>query len=140
MGFTGTSGPAEAINAYTADGLCHIAGRAGGGHGAGVGHGAWQATSDTAAAATYVIGSALDDGTPVTITVRGTIDVDAGGDTLTAKGMFQVTLLDGTVIFVQPSEATGVRIKVEPPEATQMPAGGGFPASPAAGGTPASYP
>ena len=63
--------------------------------------------------------------------VRGSIAVDAGGDTATAWGSSTIVAADGTILDQQMDErAQGahlVRIKVEPPEAMGQPLAG-FPA------------
>jgi hypothetical protein len=97
--------------------------------------GVWTATGERTADFT-LIALVTEDGGSYFL-VRGSLDVDAGGDTATAMVSVTHVAPDGTVLD-QPAQATAtyLRLKVEPQDAVGQPLAG-FPAwTPQAAATP----
>jgi hypothetical protein len=112
------------IIALTADGVMHDTEFDGTS-----GLGAWEAADDTTAAFTLIILLEEEDSS-LSIQVRGTMTVDASGDT--ASLSFSLTALgdDGAVYFTGEETGTATRIQVEGPELMGSPVAG-WPTTPA---------
>ena len=100
--------------AFTADGIVIDAGATA------PGIGSWRPTGPRAGAFTIVLQRA-GEGSVGTIVVRGTAEVDAGGDALTAPFSATVVAPDGTVVGSREGTATARRIPVEPAGAQGTP-------------------
>ena len=102
------------VTAFTSDGIVIDA------TGAAPGIGSWQPTGPRAGAFTIVLQRAAEDFVG-TIVIRGTAEVDGGGDALTAPFSATVVAADGTVVGSREGTVTGRRIPVEPAGAQGTP-------------------
>ena len=87
-------------------------------------HGVWEATGPTTIAYTYQQFNTDADGNIVgIITVSGTREVSADGQSFTGSSVFQVADPDGNVLFSEPApEVRGERMTIVPVEAMATPA------------------
>lgn len=97
------------------------------------GVGSWNAVDESTAAFTLIL-LATEDDNPMSIVIRGTMEIDASGDTGTLDYSFTVVALDGTVYFSASGTGSATRIPVEGPELVGSPVAG----FPVIAGTPAA--
>lgn len=95
------------------------------------GVGSWESSGDSSAAFTFII-LATEEENALSIAIRGTMEVDASGDTATVDYSFTVVAADGTVYFADSGSAPASRIPVEGPELVGSPVAG----FPVVSGTP----
>jgi hypothetical protein len=88
--------------------------------GAGTDVGAWEATSPTAAAVTFV-GLIEEEDFAGSVIIRATMDLDATGETFSGSYSYTVVAADGTVVEAGRDMVRGTRITVEPVEAEGTP-------------------
>ena len=86
----------------------------------GAGAGAWEPTGPNSAAFTLVIPIGGEEFSG-TVTIRGTIEMDEGGDNFNSPYSYTVVAADGTVVDAGQGEVEGTRIDVEPLEAEGTP-------------------
>jgi hypothetical protein len=107
------------VTAFTADGIMLDTEVGGGGSGVGT----WEATGERTAAFTLVIPIA-DPQFQAVIVIRGTVEIDAAGDTATVPYSITGVGSDGAVVFTDEGQVTAARLPVEPIGAVGTPLAG----------------
>ena len=80
----------------------------------GIGVGAWESTGPDSGTLTFVEHAVLEDGTAASVTVRGTFEVAADGQSLTAAYTAEFSIGEVQTGQQGPGAATGTRVVVEP--------------------------
>jgi hypothetical protein len=123
-------GQAPSVVAFTSDGIVVDTEVEGG-----TGVGSWQPTGERTAALTFVV-PINESGFEAIVVIRATGEVSADGATFTAQYSVTGQGPDGSVVFADEGQVTGVRVPVEPVEAKGTPLAG-FPTwTPSEEGTP----